>query len=272
MKSAALMQHPLVWKGVNLVELYKGKGALTDQAAYRDIALCSVPGKAVSRMVRRRAAQVMHEAALETMFGSGLNGGGTDFGHLYVRACADVAEVRGKSFVALFLDAVAAFAMVCRAVVLPVPETEATLGRRLREAGLRDEEIAQTLADLQFYVDHGDKAWEKQGCSDHLRLAMAALMTNTWASFDGSDRVVRTSTGTMAGSPLSDLLFSLLMVRLLLSLRAELKAEGLVPSMERTRKTCMLTGVPWPSNMLELFEASLVDDVAIPLVGKAGEM
>ena len=170
----------------------------------------------------------MHNASLDTMYGSGLNSGGTDTGHLYLRACADIAECEGQSFAAIFLDAVSAFAVVCRAIILPVPEEEATLAKRMVCAGFDDAEVRSTLQELQFHADKGPEAWKTEGCSAHLRLALAALMCNTRASFDGIDRVVRTSTGTMAGSPLSDLLFSLLMVRMLRKQRDLLDDAGLI--------------------------------------------
>ena len=42
------------------MELYKGKGKATEPSSYRDIALCSVPGKAVGKLLRKRANKVMH--------------------------------------------------------------------------------------------------------------------------------------------------------------------------------------------------------------------
>ncbi len=78
---------------------------------------------------------MLQHTSVSTQFGSGLHGGGTDFTHRYLRACAGATEVRGECFAALFLDAVSAFASVCRRIALPAPETIDSLAKRLAQEG-----------------------------------------------------------------------------------------------------------------------------------------
>ena len=76
----------------------------------------------------------------------------------------------------------------------------------------------------------------------------------------------------MAGSPLSDFLFSLLMVTMLTVLRDALRDKGLTSTWNRSTDVCALSGERLPGTQFMLREASFVDDAVVPIVVQASEI
>ena len=60
-------------------------------ANWRDIKLADESGKAYSRQIRSHAVRVVSDCAPLAMFGSGLNGGSCEMGHLLLEAVRQVA-------------------------------------------------------------------------------------------------------------------------------------------------------------------------------------
>ena len=103
---------PLQWTGGLIHELYKGKKSVRGCGNYRDVCLGVSSGKWFSAHLRSCVARPLAEAAVWSQFGSGLNGGTTEFAHLYVRAAMDAAGATGRSCAIVFLDCEKAFASV----------------------------------------------------------------------------------------------------------------------------------------------------------------
>ena len=73
--------------------------------------------------------------------------------------------------------------------------------------------ILHDFAELHCIVEDvvGTLAETLTGLSDHLRQLLVRLVTNTWSTLEFLPGVLETGTGSMAGTPLRDLLFSMLM-------------------------------------------------------------
>ena len=80
--------------------------------------------------------------------------------------------------------------------------------------------------------------------------------TNTWTSQEFIPNVTCTTTGSPAGTPFANLLYSLAMPRVLKTMRRSLFQEELVTSLK----------VPDTGNAIPLHDVSFVDDMALPLV------
>ena len=61
----------------------------------------------------------------------------------------------------------------------------------------------------------GSLAWYKAGGSEHLMSVLKDLYSHTWTSTEGLPSVYSTSTGSMAGTPLGDLIFILCISQIL---------------------------------------------------------
>ena len=68
---------------------------------------------------------------------------------------------------------------------------------------------------------------EEGWASAHLRRVVADLHTDTWMLVPGSEEVIAARTGTKPGDPTGDLLFTVLMTKVLRTLHDELRKEGL---------------------------------------------
>merc|ERR1712008_317611 len=132
---------PIQWKGGQVQELWKGKGPLSDPASYRDIWLCALGSKGYSRFLMTGATTWVNSIALDTQFGSGINGAGADFCHLMLKGLADFVDSSWASLAIIFLDIVSAFASMARAMALSMPEYEHDLIHVLHRLGFQTDAI-----------------------------------------------------------------------------------------------------------------------------------
>ena len=61
----------------------------------------------------------------------------------------DIAEARGLSFAAIFLDIATAFADMCRRIAIDAPIHDAALIHRLRSLGFVEPEIEAIMQDIE---------------------------------------------------------------------------------------------------------------------------
>ena len=105
------------------MHFWKGKGEIQKLMYHREIMLCDSEAKAFGTHLRGPVMDVFREQALGTQFGEGLNGGCVEFTSLYCRSAQDIAAQRKMSMATIFGDVKMAFASLCRALVMPMPET-----------------------------------------------------------------------------------------------------------------------------------------------------
>lgn len=120
LKSTALISTLFQFKGGCLQELYKKSRVKSKPTSYRDVMLAREVGKTLAADIRPEIVKQVAVVAVPTQYGSGLNSGSTDVGHLYVKACIDVAAAAKDTFAALFVDIKTTFASLVRALSLPM--------------------------------------------------------------------------------------------------------------------------------------------------------
>ena len=84
-------------------------------------------------------------------FGGGLNGGSTEFAHLYLVATMDIARARGLSYAALFTDLQTAFASIARMLAFPAPTSMDSFAAKLFQAGFTKEEVHEVSSGIMAY-------------------------------------------------------------------------------------------------------------------------
>ena len=91
----------------------------------------------------------------------------------------------------------------------------------------------------------------------------------SWLSFEGLRGVVRCITGTLAGTSLADLLYSLAFLRVLKRLRDELSQAGMTWEIDAKGASAYFGGLDLGPESFEVFDASYVDDLVVPVVASA---
>ena len=123
----------------------------------------------------------------------------------------------------IFLDVDTAFASMIRHFILPsdCSDPEPVFSRRLFSLGFSSEEaneIYQQAARSQH--------WYTAGGSDQLNRVMKDLYQHTWATTEGMPCVYTTPSGSVAGTPLGDLVFTFTITRIFRFTRARLAGRG----------------------------------------------
>ena len=120
----------------------------------------------------------------------------------------DYAALKNKSCAILFLDVRIAFAAMLRHFILP-EEFDGNPADfyvdRLIKVGFSRVEALEILGKAS-----GAMSWYAAGGSEHLLAYLRNLYAGSWASTEGLAGVFSTKTGSMAGTPLGDLILRLL--------------------------------------------------------------
>ena len=86
-------------------------------------------------MLRPAVSRIVSAAARPAQWGSGLNKGSTEVGHLALRSIMDIVRHKRTSGAVLFLDVVSAFASFHRHMVLSCPASDEQWLRLLVDNG-----------------------------------------------------------------------------------------------------------------------------------------
>ena len=140
---------------------------------------------------------------VDTQFGSGLNCGDTGVARIYVKCLGDLAMHNNVSMCTLFIDIVTAFASLLRHIVFDIDCGDEKWLQSLGRAGFSDIEIESIYRELCTSIWNATEA-------NTVSVALASCMYQyTWASTEGLSNVIQTITGSMAGTPLADLMYVL---------------------------------------------------------------
>ena len=166
--------------------------------------------KAYQRCVRYKLQPHFDSQAFPTQC-QGHASRGTDFCAHLVRAFQQLAKSTGQCHAVLFLDIVSAFYSAVRQLIcLPSRPSDEDVARLCYDLGFAPgvmHEIAHMLEDDSILI--------KAGVSKHLAAMVDDMFDGTWFSTDGARDVVRTRQGTMLGVPLADLIYNVLMSKIL---------------------------------------------------------
>ena len=253
---------PIQWRGGQVQEIFKGKGVLSSPKSYRDVFLASFSGSSWSRFLRSRAQPWAERHALRTQFGSGLFGGGTDLAHLALQGLLDVAAANRLSCAIPFVDLSSAFASMARAVALPMPQYEADLVQTLVSMGFDRREVA-AVREIACEDTLGLKEDPQ-----HLVALICSMHSATWMSIEGISDVVETRRGSLAGTSLGDIVFTMSITKVLVSIRKAMAAEGLstVVSSELAEDLLPSMFAGGENVSAEVGDVSYVDDALFPVI------
>ncbi len=127
----------------------------------------------------------------------------------------------------------------------------------LAQAGFTQEDITHIYDFVkQNFFDNVDSGSTDSAGNNLVFNLTQEWYTNTWTSQEFIPNVTCTTTGSAAGTPFADLIYSLAMSRVLKTMRRSLLNEGLVTSLK----------VPDTGNVIPLDDVSFVDDMALPIV------
>lgn len=250
---------PLQWKGGLLAESFKGKGSLSLRSNYSDILLADDSGKGLGKLIRKRFLPFAVALSHDTQYGGGFHGGETAFIQLHVRLYVDAAIHAGLAVGCLYLDVVAAFATMLRRILFNSEEGDEAWLRSLSVAGFGDEDVEAIYSHVCDHQWIAGAIEDATACDPSNPCAMdynlvEQMYTNSWVSQEYIPNVINITSGSAAGTPIADLLYSMCMSRVLGLFRVSLAKDGLDSSIK-------INGVDF-----DVHDVSFIDDTAMPVV------
>ena len=150
----------------------------------------------------------------------GLNGGETAIAHLYLRMFVDFINNSHKSGAIVFNDVCSAFATLLRRIVFDIDQGDEHWLHSLSRAGFTQDDITQIYDFVKHnFFDNVDSGVSGSVGSNLVFSLTQEWYTNTWTSQEFIPNVTCTTTGSAAGTPLADLIYSLAMSRALKTMR-----------------------------------------------------
>ena len=219
-KAIVRKQEPLAWRGGRMATIWKKKGDPTICSSSRGVFVANATGKAFHKHIRTLLVPYVEKSAAYSQCG-GLKHKGTDIAALTARAFLDKCKAQNRSAAILFADVTAAFDSAIRQLLLPIDDKHEGHLDELLDAFTEDEKRA--IMDITL----SQCAAKEVGAPEHLTELAADVHTATWFSIPGTEGVTETILGTKPGDPLGDLLYNLLMLRVLRALHSELDKEGI---------------------------------------------
>lgn len=245
-KVAGTAREPLEWKSGTAVPLYK-KGAYTDPKNYRSIFLSDAVAKLSHSCIRDRLLDTYEIIASPTCFG-GRRGKSTDMGHHLLQSFLHCAANVQMPMGMVFLDLHSAFYHVLREGLFGDDFSESAVCAFLLKTGI-------TLEDIQDYCEQAREDAVLESCSSSLRNRVRDAMRATHFRVKGLSQVAQTSRGTHPGDPIGDILFNIIMQRILCDVRDELGRIGF--------RNVVADGYCPQESAPQFLEISFFDDVAI---------
>jgi len=263
-KSAVHVAAPIQWKGGQIQEIFKGKGSELVLGSYRDVMLAGIGSKAYTRDMRIKANASVDKIALDTQFGSGFWGASTQYAHIMLRAFQDVAAAEKVCMATIFTDVSTAFASMSRFAAIGMPEYEGQLVAKLIQLGFDPQEVEQVLAIVS--ADNPIDA-----LPPHLVAMIKDMHRFNWFSVEGVSSVGEIASGSMAGTALGDIVFSMLMAKVLGKIRDRMLIHD-VAWCYATNMIESIFGVKLPGETGTVQDVSFVDDCAFPILCAASGM
>ena len=190
------------------------------------------------------------------------------------RAAADWAASKGLSAAVLFVDVVGAHYHAIRELVMTMP-AGASATAILDGLGLSQEE-REEMAGLIA----GEPAMREAGVQEHVAALAAEALSNTWFAIDGASGVACTRRGSRPGDPLADVVYAFLAARCLRSVRAELRAAGLLHQVAwnaplegaAASLAPAIGGGPPPTDFVDVEDGLYADDDAFIIIAPASQI
>lgn len=221
MKCALYQAEPIQWKGGVLREIWKRKGPMVSPSSYRGILVSSHLAKCFHNIFRAPTLSWHAETADSLQFG-GLPGKGVDMACHTIQTFMSLTRQTKKSCGLFFLDIQSAYYRLLRSLAVGPTCTQAELLEIFQAMDL-SEDVLYELATAAF----SPSALEVTGCPHWLREFGATFHRHTWFHIRSDAAITETLRGTRPGDGYADLLFNLVIGRILRALEVDLAAQGI---------------------------------------------
>ena len=222
-KAMLRIEEPLAWKGGALAELYKGAGDRTDPNNSRSVLVSDACSKIYHTWLRARLMKRLSQQIGESFYG-GIAGRGTEMCSHQTMMFWDLCRARGLCAAQLFTDVVGAFDAVLRQIIFGddhFPCDDHSIAVVVRAMGFEPE----TMHEIAGVIKTGSLMHDLS-VPQVLADATAESHKCTWFSTQGLQTIVEARSGSRAGDPLGDVIFSFLEFKIHGEIREELKEGG----------------------------------------------
>ena len=213
---------PAGYKGGQAIIMYKGRGQTSACTSYRSILLMNTWAKTLHQSVRPIVRNVFERTAPALQLG-GRSGCSVTFGSHILRGTFRCAHRDNVPAFVLFADISAAFYSALVQLVAHSPSTTTPEGLQtaLKGLALPDEVVDELRAHLQE-----PSVLSQSSASSWLEHLAAHIGDRNWFVIAGDSVPIATGRGTRPGSSWADVLFALLMPKVLRRRDALLEAIG----------------------------------------------
>ena len=250
LKAAVRGQGVMEWAGGCLLPLFKGKGNPQRMGGYRAILLESAVPRAMSKAWRPRLTAGLSQVARPMQWG-GRPGLSIEALHLHIHFWKRNAKRRRVSHAVIFLDIKAAFYSVVKQMVAGKTKGMQDLDKVFSRMGLPEhmrEDFLQQTGNVNLL--------QEATSSSLVAGSMAAMLGHTWFIIPEAKSIQAPMTGSRPGDPNADVLFSLVLAKMLRDIEQKAMEQGLELSHE-TVAGDVSDVVTW------------VDDIAFSITGGA---
>eukprot|EP00438_Fugacium_kawagutii_P008115 Skav222136 [mRNA] locus=scaffold1181:973586:979189:+ [translate_table: standard] len=215
---------PLQWRGGIVKAIYK-RGPTEAPSSWRNILLSSIPGKAAHSLVRDALNTCYQAYAHEGQFG-GKAGASILVPTIGARSFQRWCKTQNRSYALLFVDGIEAFYRLVRELCFHIHDHDHFVKvTQQKGASPRLQELILTNAKAL-------PALHRAQASDHLIHVTRGLHLLTWFVCEHeAHNVALTTCGSRPGDPVADVLFNLVMGRVMRQIEQKLQAEDLLESL-----------------------------------------
>ncbi|CAE7235584.1 unnamed protein product, partial [Symbiodinium necroappetens] len=255
-------QEPAGWKGGSTVHFHKRRGKFDDCNSYRAVLLLSTWAKACHKCLRAPLKSHFEGSAPDLQLG-GKTGGSVVFGAHLVRSVIRRATSQGQASFVIFADIASAFYSVVTHLVAGHQEgfSDQDFSRLTHKLNITPGELEALREHLQ-----APDAMSSAGATPWLQSVTERMSQNNWFLLKDDDTPVVSMRGTRPGSSFADLVFALLVPKILAlrdSLRGfEARSEAPVYRWdgERTLAPCI------DGEEIPVKDVIWADDLAVPRI------
>ena len=249
------LEEPLAAKGGQIVPVFKHRGAADQCSSYRGIMLLNTFGK----IMRSCNRSVMMQKWIEGSQGMQMGGKpclSVLFGAQAVRHAINDYKNRGASLGIIFADVESAYYKVVRQYAAGALRSDEDLAKVVQAFNLD----AETMHEIHA-VMHGSSGFESLGASSYQMALLKETFQSTWITVTGEE-VINTTRGTRPGDNWADVIFGVILGKLLDRLLLRLDHEGLLPKYFVPAMRSPFE-VPLTDKCVSPFHSTWADDLAL---------
>ncbi len=213
--------HPVQWLGGPLQDIPKNvlSSNVEDK---RGVLLKDCLGKNFNKILRGAIAPSLGSYMISSMYGGFLERG-VDFASLHVKSLIAYSKVRNMSIGILYIDVCAAFESVIRQIVFGPTLSDESIVMLFKMLNFNEECFHEFLRVCQ-----SSPAMIEAGVPQELIDSIASAMDGSWFSIEGVAGVCVHDSGSGAGDPIGDLIFSFLICKVLRECRKRMQHLSLL--------------------------------------------